>query len=225
MSATDSESAWAPWAMRPDVIRESAGMAGGIRGYAAWSPDRRYRWILRRVWGDGAVMTFVMLNPSTAGSDRDDATIRRCCWFARREGCTSVEAVNLFALVSADPRRLLTDCDPVGWRCDQAILDACAGPERAGQVNRFVVVAWRANAGHPKLRQRASDVLALLGSHNVSYAALGLTKQRQPLHPLRLSSSTPLAAITPGQARLVSGTAVSKAGQDRSLREVTPCAS
>jgi len=192
-------------AMSTGVIRESAELPGGTRGYAAWSPDRRYRWVLRRVWPGpdrAPSMTFVMLNPSTAGARTDDATIRRCRWFSCREGCTSIEVVNLFALVSTDPRRLLTDDDPVGWACDQAILDACIGPDEAEPRARIVVVAWGANAGHPKLRQRASDVLAMLDSHNISYAALGLTKQRQPLHPLRLSSSTSLAVMTAGQACL-----------------------
>ena len=135
-------------------------------------------------------MTFVMLNPSTAGARADDATIRRCRGFAEREGCTSIEVVNLFALVSTDPQGLLTDPDPVGFACDQVIVNACTGRE-----DRTVLVAWGANAGHPLLRPRALQVLELLDRHQVPCQALGITADGYPAHPLRLRKD---AQLRPG---------------------------
>ncbi len=73
---------------------------------------------------------------------RDDATIRRCRGFAEREGCSSFEVVNLFALVSTDSRGLLADPDPVGFACDQVIVSACTGRD-----DRTVVVAWAPTRG------------------------------------------------------------------------------
>ena len=182
-------------------IRETATMAQGVRGYAAWSPDRRYRWALRRCW-DGPAgapeMVWVMLNPSTAGADRDDATIRRCVWYARREGCTAMTAVNLFGLVSTSPRALLADPDPVGELCDQAITDACTARDVASPAPRIVVVGWGAQAGHPRLRCRADAVLDMLDGHHIGYWALGLSTQGQPVHPLRQPRTAQLGVMGAG---------------------------
>ncbi len=177
---------------RQSFRNESGSAPGGAAGLACWSPDRRYRWSLRRAWPPagphpGPSLTFVMLNPSTAGATRDDASIRRCRGFAEREGCSSFEVVNLFALVSTDPRGLLADPDPVGFACDQAIVSACTGRD-----DRTVVVAWGANAGHPRLRPRALQVLELLDGHQVPCQVLGITADGHPAHPLRLSRNAPL---------------------------------
>jgi len=133
-----------------------------------------------------------MLNPSTAGATRDDATIRRCRGFAEREGCGSFEVVNLFALVSTDPSGLLADSDPVGFACDQVIVAACTGRD-----DRTVVVAWGANAGHPRLRPRALQVLELLDGHQVPCRVLGITADGHPAHPLRLRRNAPLRPRIP----------------------------
>jgi hypothetical protein len=168
-------------------VHESGPAPGGGAGFACFSPDRRYRWSLRRAWpGNGPAMTFVMLNPSTAGATQDDATIRRCRGFAEREGCASFEVVNLFALVSTSPAALLSDPDPVGAASDQFIA-ACTGRD-----NRTVVVASGANADRPRLLTRANQVLDLLDEHEVAYRALGITAGRRPAHPLHLRKDTPL---------------------------------
>lgn len=45
------------------------------------------RYTLTRVWNSALPMiTFVMLNPSTADAVQFDPTLRRCVGFAKREG-------------------------------------------------------------------------------------------------------------------------------------------
>ena len=64
------------------------GLAHPAAGAAVISPCGAYRYLLTRQIGAGAkVATFIMLNPSTADAERDDATIRKCVGFARRWGC------------------------------------------------------------------------------------------------------------------------------------------
>lgn len=85
-----------------------------IRKTASISECGLYRYLLGRAWGDGPLLPFIMLNPSTADADIDDPTIRRCMGFAKREGTSGVSVANLFALRSKDPSALLTVSGRVG---------------------------------------------------------------------------------------------------------------
>jgi hypothetical protein len=185
-----------------EFITESGELADGTLGFARFSPDRRYRWSLRRAWKteDAAApeMVWCMLNPSKAGAKVNDHTVRRCVWFARREGCTALTIVNLFALVSTDPKRLLVDEAPVGWANDQAIIDACTARDVTDPVPRIVVVAWGGWGAHPQLRTRTDEVWDLLNSHGIAYRAFGLTVHGEPLHPARLGNSSRLYPLKVG---------------------------
>ena len=71
--------------------REITRVNGGVRRYA--QIEGEYRYWLERSWDRSPVtgwpldmLTFVMLNPSTADGRVDDPTIRRCIGFARRGG-------------------------------------------------------------------------------------------------------------------------------------------
>ncbi|WP_131822315.1 DUF1643 domain-containing protein, partial [Mycobacteroides chelonae] len=55
-------------------------------GRAVISADGLYRYELHRSWRAGPVVEFIMLNPSTADAEVDDATIRRCIGFAKQWG-------------------------------------------------------------------------------------------------------------------------------------------
>lgn len=55
-----------------------------------------------------------MLNPSTADSDNDDPTIRRCMGFAKDWGFGGVLVGNLYAFRSTDKKNLRLVKDPVG---------------------------------------------------------------------------------------------------------------
>ena len=104
--------------------------------WAAFNEARTHRYLLARSWQPGLpVMTWIMLNPSTADAFADDPTIRRCVSFARREGCGGIVVTNLFALRATDPRELRLHSDPVG-ACNDQVIDAHA----CGTV----VVAWGA---------------------------------------------------------------------------------
>lgn len=135
-----------------------------------------YRYSLTRRWGAGRPVVFVMLNPSTADAEVDDATVRRCIGYARARAYGALEVVNLFALRATDPLKLeLVTFDPVGPENDAYILDAT---RRAA----LVVVAWGV---HGSLRDRDRAVMDLFGGRRVW--CLGVTKDGFPRHPVRLS--------------------------------------
>ena len=51
---------------------------------AVFSQDRKYRYVLTRVWDKNKPMlVFVGLNPSIADETKDDPTIKKCIKFAQ----------------------------------------------------------------------------------------------------------------------------------------------
>ena len=151
---------------------------------AVFSPDRRYRYLLRRRVGESdSRALFVMLNPSAADERDDDPTIRRCIGFARDWGYGVLEVANLFALVSTKPEGLTRARDPIGPDNDDAIR---AAMKRAD----LIILAW-GNHGLrlPDRAARVEDMAREAGHPH----CLGITKAGAPRHPLYLPRSTPPA--------------------------------
>jgi hypothetical protein len=149
-----------------------------IDSSAVFDETGRYRYRLTRRWRPGPTCVFVMLNPSKAGALGDDATIRRCVEFADSIGCGEIVVVNLFAIISTDPKLLWTTADPIGPENDNHIFHAIAG-------RQTVIAAWGANhARHLLGRER--QVLAMLDQAHVMVQALRVTKGGAPEHPVRL---------------------------------------
>jgi hypothetical protein len=122
-----------------------------------------------------------MLNGSDANEDENDPTVTRTIWFARHWGFRWLRVVNLFALVSTDPRALYAHDDPVGWENDHFIALALL------ESNCFIT-AWGV---HGAFQNRGPKVLrSLTGRAPRRVFHLGLTKDGHPKHPLYLPKST-----------------------------------
>jgi hypothetical protein len=150
---------------------------------ATLSSCGKYRYLLWREWESRAKGTclFVMLNPSTADGEQDDATIRRCVYFAMAFGCNRLEVVNLFAYRATNPKDL------------PSTLSEARGPENAGYIEQAaqrastVIVAWGAHDTNGEHKQ----VLQLLSSLSRCHVwCLGVTKDGSPRHPCRLPNAT-----------------------------------
>lgn len=150
-----------------------------------------YRYTLGRNLGHSLTLVnkpclFIMLNPSTADASLDDPTIRRCMGFARREGCTFLTVVNLFALRSTDPDVLSQHDDPVGVENMTHIGRELRRHNPA--LGHLVIAAWGA---HPMARHHG--VRAIRGRlHEAGALCLGMTKDGEPRHPLYLRADAPL---------------------------------
>lgn len=154
-------------------------------GWATYSDDLVYRYTLGRCWDNvkasfGRIL-WIMLNPSTATEEDFDPTVRRCYGYSRAWRFASMEVVNLFALRSTDPRKLLTAEDPIGPYNDRAIARAIAKA-------KFVVAAWGCHALVVR-RQRDLFVLKAMMKADKELHALKTTKSGAPSHPLYLSST------------------------------------
>ena len=153
---------------------------------AVISPCGQYRYLLTRKieqpmrWVRPAL--FIMLNPSTADAVKDDPTIRRCISFAKREGCTKLTVVNLFALRATDPRELKKHPSPVGPDNDRFIDEQIAYHRHIG----IVVAAWGA---HRFAFDRADQIAS---TYHESLKCLGTTAKGDPRLPLYVRSDQPL---------------------------------
>jgi hypothetical protein len=169
----------------------------GVLATAVFDATRTYRYLLTRIWDiDLPVMTWVMLNPSTADALRDDPTITRITHrtngFARRPGLGvgGIRVVNLFALRATDPDALRTHPDPVGPLNDVFVRQAVAGAS-------LVVCAWGAGG---VLRGRATTVTRRLTRVGARPHCLGVTSTGQPRHPLYLPGAAVLAPYEASEA-------------------------
>jgi len=160
---------------------------------AVLSPCGRYRYLLRRRWGLGPTLLYIMHNPSTADAQVDDATVRRCIAHARAAGYGAIagddrrygaiEVVNLYAWRTPSPKALWAAAkageDIVGPGNDVAIGSAL-------RVADAICVAWGAGAA---ATERAAAVLVLLTTLRVvcprlPVLCLGRGRDGSPLHPL-----------------------------------------
>jgi hypothetical protein len=156
-----------------------------------------YRYRLWRHWGDGAcgLVTFVMLNPSTADGHIDDPTIRKCVGFARRWGRHGIRVVNLFALRSTDPRGLVTHADPVGPDNDTHLTAVIRQLRAHDEPEHLIVCAWGSCGTAAVKRLVAGRVKALAMDGALGDAplmCLGRARDGSPRHPLMLAYNTRL---------------------------------
>jgi hypothetical protein len=158
---------------------------GGLNGAHVFGD--KYRLTLWRTFKDqpGPPMVFVMLNPSTADALQDDPTIRRCCGFARREGCGGIVVVNLSPWRATDPAHL----DAAIRRGEDVELEEKNREAMlwARDVGGLWVLAW--GSGIRPWMDRAARTARSIAPRPM---CLGKTKMGEPRHPLMLASSTPL---------------------------------
>ncbi len=173
--------------------------AAAIRRGASMSENGLYRWSLDRSWGEGPILVFIGLNPSTADDIRDDPTTARCIAFARREGCGAIKLLNLYAFRTKDPAYLrqlaampfntehvVGPENDLGLRVSSSELLRSDGTVRAVYG---VVAAWGA---HPFARDRIARAIELVGYNGHELKCLGTTKDGSPRHPLYVKGDQPL---------------------------------
>lgn len=161
---------------------------------AELSPDARYRYTLTRVWDDsGPLMVWVLLNPSTADAETDDATVRRCVGFAERDGCGGIIMVNLFAHRATQPAMLEEAAYGRGGIVGPENRLFVQGAVSAPNVRR-IVCAWGNNVSAPLLREparRMAEAVVEAVPPGRPLVCLGRTRQGHPRHPVRLPYATP----------------------------------
>jgi hypothetical protein len=162
-------------------IGRSMTLPRGVTGLANFSEDRRYRWWLSRTLGVGEHMRHPTLfvigtNPSSAGADRDDSTIRVLEHLAIRMQFGRLIMLNAFALCSTDYAAVEADFSAAVGSSNDDTIQAWLRIEPAATV----LCAW---GDIPRWRH---DWLmrAVIDAAMASFC-LGRTAKGNPRHPLR----------------------------------------
>jgi hypothetical protein len=145
----------------------------------------RYRLERHRLSGVGAV-AWIMVNPSTADADNDDATIRKVIGFTERLGGGWAIVGNKFAYRATDIRDLRGVSDPRGPENDAHL-------ERIMREAPVVIAAWGPLAKlPPNLRRRWRTICTIADRAGAKLMCFGVANDGQPRHPLMLAYDTPL---------------------------------
>jgi len=157
----------------------------GVAGAALFESDDHRLW-LERQW-DPQADAFVLhigMNPSMAGADRDDLTVRKDQEFTRRMGFSRMVKCNLGTLVSTDPKGLslpgVTVCHPNN---SSTILNF------ARTASRIVIATGRPP---DPLLGHARALFNALRANKRHMECFGLTKDHWPKHSSRLAYVTPI---------------------------------
>jgi hypothetical protein len=149
---------------------------------ALLSDCTKYRYWLSRIWQpEKPILSFIMLNPSTADAYTDDPTIRRCISFAGGYGYGGIQVLNLFAFRATNPNELKVTNDPIGPDNEAILYDRC--------INTSIVFAWGTKG---TLMDQDKKVLILLKDFPNIFC-LKRTKAGHPQHPLYIPSNVNLS--------------------------------
>ena len=164
-------------------------MADLIGGAGAdFSPCRRYRYRLWRIWDESLPRAvFCLLNPSKADESENDPTIkrqlRRVAQWAKSGFLEvgGIEVVNIFAYIDTYSENLIElhrkGVDLIGENNNQVIL-------RAAKDAAIFVCGW----GSPGLLDGRGDrVIQLVRNAGVTPFALKMNNDGTPTHPLYLA--------------------------------------
>jgi hypothetical protein len=136
------------------------------------------RYLLWRIWDDkkGKVM-FIGLNPSTAGTSNDDPTIKRVISFAKQWEYGGVFMLNLFTIISADPK-ILINCPDKEFKADYFLRIYSSFVDR-------IVFCW---GNFKESKERAQAVIKMFPD---AYC-LKKNNDGSPRHPLYVKDGTEL---------------------------------
>lgn len=150
-----------------------------MSGSAIISDCGTYRYRLER--GAGRAIAFIMVNPSTADAENDDATIRKCCGFAERLFCDKIIVGNKFAYRATDVNELRNARDPIGPENDKHI-------EQILRDADLHIAAWGSLNKIPEtLRSRWKEVIRIADRVGVRMHCIGFNLDASPRHPLMTS--------------------------------------
>lgn len=143
----------------------------------------KYRYKLWRIWNEKLPLAmFVMLNPSTADANQDDATIRRLIGFAERMGCGGFYVGNLYPYRATDPKELIR----VGFNVAAREENWQHLREMYAKCSIKILAHGNSPIEKPNITSNGEER---------DWYCFGITSSGNPKHPLYLKSDTPLLLL------------------------------
>lgn len=157
-----------------NLFPDAADAVGTNVSGAIFSDCRKYRYALWRIWDEEKPMVvFIGLNPSTANETEDDPTIRKVKAISKNLGYGGFYMMNLFAIISSDPKILKNTVDCLGDN-DRWLNELCTGD---------IVFAW---GNFKEAEERANEIIKRF----IKAKALHINKNGSPKHPLYCKSDS-----------------------------------
>lgn len=159
-----------------------------------------YRYSLIRIFplSDGPKYAFFGINPSTADSQEDDATVRKWKGFVARWGGSQFVVGNCFAARSTDVKGLAKMEDPIGKRNDECLRAIC-------EQSDILIPCWGSRQKIPNhLHERVDKVARLVLRYACGKPVMcfGKTSSGDPKHPLMLGYNTVMESWNVYQERV-----------------------
>ena len=150
-----------------------------------------YRYRLERQSEGEGTTAVIMVNPSTADADTDDATIRKLVGFGNRNRWGRIVVGNLFAYRATDVRELAKVADPVGPMNDHHLRMMMLNADR-------IIFAWGPVTKVPaRLRDRWQTVWQRTPAALYPCSIGAPAKDGHPRHPLMLAYAEPIQMWAP----------------------------
>lgn len=156
-----------------------------VKGAARFEGNDHRLWLER--WWDEPDAPFVMhigMNPSMAGADYDDLTVRKDQEFTRRLGLTRMFKLNVGTYISTDPAALSARGVTVSHEANLALIRAYAAT-----AARIIIATGK--PPDPLLGHARTLFRALKGDSR-KMECFGLTRDHWPKHSSRLGYDTPV---------------------------------
>jgi hypothetical protein len=159
----------------------------GVKGDAVFSPDGRYRPLMRRWLGNpfpDRYLLFIGMNPSTADAEVNDPTCAREWSFTRREGYAAMAKANVGDYRATDPKMLLKP----------GVV--ASSPENLPTIREAAHGAAKVILCHGKLNKALAPageaLIAALVEDGHDLWCFGTNGDGSARHPLYLRADTPL---------------------------------
>ena len=165
-------------------IRQSILAEFPIKTKCSCDGEKKYRYLweaqIINQSGNGKIVTFVMLNPSTADEKSTDPTIEKCLAYAYILGYSTLRVVNLFAHCAPNPKDLPKDYSTAVGPCNNSAI------RRALSDASLIVCAWGDGGAIKPFRKKRADEVRnkLLKRHRERLYCLGCNESGEPTHPL-----------------------------------------
>lgn len=159
----------------------------GVNGDATFSPDGRYRQLMRRWLGPEfpeRYVLFIGMNPSTADASVNDPTCAREWTFSQREGFDAMVKANVGDYRATHPKMLL-----------EPGVEA-SSPDNLPAIRKAAAGAGLVVLCHGKLNKALAPagkaLIEALRRDGVPLWCFGTNADGSPKHPLYLRGDTPL---------------------------------